>query len=150
MRRIWPACSRRRERRIERFGAQPHFAADEFQISVAHQRAGQQAGFDQNLEAVADAQHQAAVRRELPHRRHDGRKLRDRAAAQIVAIGESAGQDHRIDIAQGWRIVPDEFRRLAQILVHRKPRIVIAITAGKDNNAKFHELRKCRGGYIPS
>jgi len=25
-------------------------------------------------------------------------------------------------------------------VVHRKPGIVIAITAGKDNNAKFHEL----------
>jgi hypothetical protein len=37
--------------------------------------------------------------------------------------------------------VPDEFSAMAQVVVHRKPGIVIAITAGKDNNAKFHELR---------
>jgi hypothetical protein len=30
---------------------------------------------------------------------------------------------------------------MAQVVVHRKPGIVIAITAGKDNNAKFHEFR---------
>jgi hypothetical protein len=36
--------------------------------------------------------------------------------------------------------VPDEFGPMAQVVVHRKPGIVIAITAGKDNNAKFHEL----------
>jgi hypothetical protein len=53
---------------------------------------GKQAGFDQNLEAVADAQHQAAIRRELANRAHDRRELGDGAAAQIIAIGEAAGQ----------------------------------------------------------
>ena len=36
--------------------------------------------------------------------------------------------------------MPDEFGRLAQVVVDRIPGIVIAIAAGKDNNAKFHEL----------
>ena len=35
--------------------------ADVFEPGIAHQRAGQQAGLGQNLEAVADAQHQAAA-----------------------------------------------------------------------------------------
>jgi hypothetical protein len=35
--------------------------ADEVEAGVAHQRAGQQAGFGQHLEAVADAQHGAAL-----------------------------------------------------------------------------------------
>ena len=40
---------------------QLHLAADEFQRGVAHQRAGQQAGLDQDLEAVADADDQHAL-----------------------------------------------------------------------------------------
>ena len=38
------------------------------------------------------------------------------------------------------RIVPDEFRLLAQVVVDGVPRVVIAIAAGEDNDAKFHEL----------
>jgi hypothetical protein len=53
------------ERRVQCLGAQAHFAADEFQIAIAHQRAGKQAGFHQDLETVADAQHQSAVGGEL-------------------------------------------------------------------------------------
>src|SRR5258706_6334319 len=36
-----------------------------------------------------------AVRGEFPHRRHHWREFRDGAAAEIVAIGESAGQNYR-------------------------------------------------------
>ena len=128
------------ERRVQRLGAQPHFATDEFQVAVAHQRAGKQPGFNQDLEAVADSQHQAAIRRELAHGRHHRRELGDSAAPQIVAISKAARKDRRIDVAETCRIVPDEFSPMAQVPVHRKPGVVIAITAGKDNNAKFHEL----------
>ena len=45
-----------------------------------------------------------------------------------------------IDIAEVGRIVPDKFRAMSQVLIDREPGIVIAITAGKDNNSKSHEF----------
>ena len=51
---------------------------------------GQQARFAQNLEAVADAQHQAAGAREALDGAHHRRKSRDGAGAQIIAVGKSA------------------------------------------------------------
>ena len=91
-------------------------AADELEAAIADERAGQQAAFDQDLEAVADAEHQPAIGGELLHRLHHGRELGDGAAAQIIAVGEAAGQNHRIDVAQAGRVVPDEFRLLAEVV----------------------------------
>ena len=85
-----------------------------FRLRVAQQGAGQQTGFHQNLEAVADAEHQAAIRGELLHRLHHRREARDRAAAQIIAVREAAGQNDGIDVAQIDGIVPDELGFLAQ------------------------------------
>ena len=86
-------------------------------LCVPHQRARQQPALDQDLKAVADAKHQAAIGSELLHGAHDGRKFGDRAAAQIVAIRKSARQNHRIHITQRWRIVPDEIRLLMRDLL---------------------------------
>ncbi|GAA1647268.1 hypothetical protein GCM10009790_30540 [Georgenia ruanii] len=67
---------------------------------VADERAGQQVGLAQDLEAVADAEHgQPALsgRHDLAHHR---REPGDRAAAQVVAVGEATGQDDGVDAAQ--------------------------------------------------
>jgi hypothetical protein len=47
-------------------------AAVEFEMVVAHQCAGQQAGFTEDLKAVADAQHMAALIGKFNHALHDG------------------------------------------------------------------------------
>ncbi len=59
-----PGIVAARERRVGAFDPQMHVVADEFQPRVAHQHAGQQAGFAQDLKAVADAEHEAASRGE--------------------------------------------------------------------------------------
>jgi hypothetical protein len=41
--------------------------------------------------------------------------------------------------------VPDVLRRLAQIVTRRVKRVVVAIAAGKDNNAKFHDFLRGEG-----
>ena len=51
------------ERRIGALDAQMHVAADELELHVAHQHAGQQPGLAEDLETVADAEHQPAVAR---------------------------------------------------------------------------------------
>ncbi len=140
MRKIWPGCAASGEGRIGCARAQANFPADEFQAAVAHERAGQKAGFHQNLETVAYAEHQPACGRELFDRAHHRRKLGDGAAAQIVAIGETARQNDGIDIAERGGTVPDEFSRLTEIMRDGVSSIVVAIASGKDNDAKFHVL----------
>ena len=60
---------------------------------------GKQPGLAGDLEAVADREHQSALGGKGAHRIHDRRARRDRAAAQIIAIGEAAGNDDEIGAA---------------------------------------------------
>ena len=137
-RRIWPARGGRGERRIRGLDAQGNRTAHELQSAIAQQRAGKQAALHQNLESVADAQHQSAVGREFLHCAHHRRKFGDGAATKIVAVGEAAGQDHRVDVAQRGRVVPDQLARLAEVMGNRVPSVVIAIAAGKNDDAESH------------
>ncbi len=126
------------KRRISGFHPQRHVLADEFQTAIAHQRARQQPALHQNLKAVADAQHQPAVGGEFADALHDGRKLGDGSAAQIIAVGKTAGKDQRIHIAEVGGIVPDEFGVLPENVRDGIPSVVIAIAAGKHDDAKLH------------
>src|SRR5918994_6243836 len=63
-------------------------SADELAVVVADQRAGQQVGLAEDLEAVADAEHRQPVVRGTHHLRHHRREARDRAAAEVVAVRE--------------------------------------------------------------
>ena len=74
--------------------------ADEPQRPVPDERAGQQPRLAQDLEPVADAEHRTAALGEGAHLVHDGGEPRDRARAQVVAVGEPARQDDRVDAAQ--------------------------------------------------
>jgi hypothetical protein len=65
--------------------------ADVLEAGVAHERAGQQAGLGEDLEAVADAEDQAAAGGKPLDRLHDRRKAGDGAGAQVIAVGKAAG-----------------------------------------------------------
>ena len=112
--------------------------ADELQPAIAHQRAGQQPAFHQNLESVADAEHQAAVSSELSDTLHHGREFRDGSTAQIVAVGKTAGKDQCVDAAEVRGIVPDNFGFLPENLRDGVPSVVITIAARKHDEAKLH------------
>ena len=106
--------------------------ADEAELGVAHQHARQQAGLAQDLEAVADAEHQPAARRVAADRPHDRRARRDRAAAQIVAIGEAAGQHDEIDAARQFAFgVPDDRGLVPARLPQSARGVAFAIEPGK-------------------
>jgi hypothetical protein len=76
---------------------EPLVAADEVQVVVADQRPGQQVGLAQDLEAVADAEHRQPAAAASTTGAHDRGEPGDRPAAQVVAVGEAAGQDDRVD-----------------------------------------------------
>jgi hypothetical protein len=124
-----------RERRVGSFDPQMHILADEFQLGIAHQNAGQQPGFAQDLETVADAEHETAIRRMLAHRVHHRGARRDRAAAQIIAIGKPAGHDHEIGAFGQLRLsMPDHRRLVAGDELERPRHVALAVDSGKDEN----------------
>jgi hypothetical protein len=128
------------ERRVGLLDADVQLAADEAQAAVAHHRAGEQARFAENLEAVADAEYHAAAVCEFLDGLHDGRKPSDSAGAQIIAVGKSAGQDDGVAIRKVLRLVPDEFDRPPQNVADGVKRVMIAIGPGKNNDSKFHAV----------
>ena len=73
---------------------------------VADERAGQQMRLAQDLETVADAQDGQASSGFAHDLAHDGSGRSDRAAAQVVAVGEAAGDDDRVDAVQVGVLVP--------------------------------------------
>ena len=73
---------------------------------VADQAARQEVGFDEDLEAIADAQHRHATVRRIDDLGHDRRTGRDCTAPQVVAVAEAAGQHDRVDAHEVVRAVP--------------------------------------------
>ena len=90
------------------FDAQMDLFADVLEAGVAHERAGEQAGLGEDLEAVADAENEAAVAGEALDGLHDGREAGNGAGAQVVAVGESAGDEDGVDAAEVFGIVPEK------------------------------------------
>nr|BFE66751.1 hypothetical protein GCM10020092_000520 [Actinoplanes digitatis] len=82
-------------------------AVAEVQVLVAGERARQQVGLAEDLETVADAEHRQAAAGGVGDGLHDRREPGDGAAAQRVAVGETAGQDHGIDAVQVRVAVPE-------------------------------------------
>ena len=68
--------------------------------SLGSSAPGQQARLAEHLEAVADSEHGPAGVGELAHRPHHRREAGDRAGAQVVAVGEAAGNHDRVDSAR--------------------------------------------------
>jgi hypothetical protein len=92
------------------------------------------------LEAVADAQHQAAGARETLDGAHHRRKSRDGAGAQIIAVGKSARKNDGVKAGEILRLVPDEIDGLCRTSPKRVKGVVIAIRSGKYDNTKFHRV----------
>ncbi len=68
---------------------------------------------------------------EILQRGHDRRETRDRAAAQVIAIGETARQHDRAITGQGVFLVPDQLGIHPEHVTHRVKRVGIAVGAGK-------------------
>src|SRR5205814_4437842 len=104
--------------------AQQLVTVAEVQVRVADQRAGQQMCLAQDLEPVADAQYRQPGRGGGHDRAHHRGEPGDRAAAQVVAVREAAGQDHRVDPVQ-IRVVVPEGDVLAAAPAYRPPGVAV-------------------------
>jgi hypothetical protein len=82
--------------------------ADVFEASVAHERAGKKTGFGEDLEAVADAEDETAGVGEVATDCMTGREAGDGAGAEVVAVGEAAGNEDCVDVLEVFGVVPEE------------------------------------------
>src|SRR4051812_20999971 len=118
---------------VEVLGHQADLAADEAKALVRQKCAGQKPRLAEHLEAVADAEHRAAFGGEAADCLHRGREAGDRSGAQVVAVGEPAGDDHAIEVREVGLLVPDQ-PALADTL-DRLERIPLVAGAGELDHA---------------
>ena len=122
---------------------QPHVGVDEAAPGVPGQRAGQQVRLAQDLEAVADAEHREPRLRRRDQLGHHRGEAGDRAASQVVAVGEAAGEDHRVHAAQVPVGVPErDWHRPG--VAHGAGRIGVVEGARECDNAYPHVLQPTR------
>jgi len=79
-------------------------------------------------------------RRRTFHGLHDGSEAGDCAGAEVVAIGEAAGHEHRIDSLEIVGVVPEKGDRLTRDVGDHVLRVVIAVGTGKNQNPNFMVL----------
>src|SRR5262249_53169617 len=129
-----------RERRVGALDPQMNVAADELERGVAHEDTWQEAGLAENLEAVADPEHEPTLTGMRTHRVHDRRTGRDRAAAQIVTIGEAARNDGQAGAGRQRVLrMPDHRGRAAGDDPQRARHVALAIDAGEDDDGGLHQ-----------
>ena len=119
-------------------------AADETQLRVADQGTRQQAGLGQDLEAVAHAQHRHAGLRAAHDLAHHRAARRHGTAAQIVAIGEAAGNADQVELRQLRLLVPDPQDRGTQDRLHRHREVAVAVGTGKGDDRGAHRDHSAR------
>mgnify|MGYP000949365318 CR=1 FL=1 len=127
--------------RVDRVGLlhlEVHVAADELQRCIAHQHTRQQAGFRENLEAVADAEHGRARLGLCDHVAHDRRMGRHGPAAQVVAVRETARQHDEVGGRHAGLPVPHHARRPAEHGVQRHLHVAVAVVSGKYDDGCTH------------
>ena len=128
------------EGRVGALYAQVHGMADEAQPPVAAQGPVKQVGFGKDLEAVADAQHQASGSGKGCHFLHDGAEAGHRAGAQVVTVGEPAGQDDAVGVFEIVVLVPEVVRVGFGKAGEDVTGVVVAVGAGKHHDAETHGL----------
>src|SRR3990172_5727490 len=108
------------------------------QTVVPQERAWEQPGLRQDLKPVAAPEHEAALLGEPRHLSHDGRKSRNCAGPEVVAMGEAPGQDHAIGTLEVGLLVPEIARLLFQDIRNDMIEVLLAPGTREDHDAKLH------------
>ena len=123
------------------FYADVDLSANVLEAGIAHERAGEQAGFSEDLKAIADAEDKTAALCEALDGLHDRGEAGDRAGAEVVAIGKAAGDEYGIDALKIFRVMPEKGDGLVSDFSDDVVGVVVAVGARKDEDAKFHKTR---------
>src|SRR5690606_24733843 len=112
-------------------------AADECQVAVGDQCAGEQPGLTEDLEPVADAQHGLAALRHAPDRLHDRGEGGYGPGAEGVAVGEATREDHAVEAFEVGLPVPHQFGLGAEG-AEGPDDVVLAVAAREHRNRAPH------------
>jgi hypothetical protein len=104
--------------------------------AIANEGARQEARFTKDLEAVADAEEEFTGSGVLFHGLHDGREAGDGPAAEVIAIGKSAGQDDEVVAGERFVLVPDIIGSDAHF-GEGEDTVLVAIGSGEANDGGF-------------
>ena len=74
---------------------------------------------------------------------HHRREARDRADAQVVAVGEAAGDDHRVDAAQ-VAVARATAARASPTRARGQQRVDLVARAGEADDAELHDVGRSR------
>ena len=106
---------------------------------IAHQCPGQQPCLTEDLKAVADTQDEHAGIGRATDGSHDRGKAGNRAASEVITVGESSGQNDGIVSGKGGLLVPYDLccdtRKGGQCGLT----IRVAIRAGELNDGDLHD-----------
>ena len=117
----------------------------EAQRRVSQQRAGQQAGLDDDLEPVAGAQQVTPTSHVPADRAHHRRLGCHRPAAQVVAIREPARDHHQIQPVEVGLGVPNHAWRAAGRAFQCYRHVALTVDAGEDDDAGLHGFFEAPG-----
>ena len=133
-------CGGAGESGIRRFYADALVFADEVEAFVANEGAGEESALAEDLEAVADAENGAAGCGETFYRLHDRRELGDGSAAEVVAVGETAGNDDGVEAGERGVLMPHEVGGGAGKVIESENAVLVAIRAREADDGEFHYL----------
>ena len=116
-----------REGGILRGQIQVNMFTAKLQRAVPEESSGQKVGFTENLEAIANAEHQATILGKLLHCLHHGAEARNGSGAKIIAVAETARHQHGIDIAHAAVLMPQKARWMAQDFLQDMHTVLVAV-----------------------
>ena len=121
------------------FDAEGAIHGEEAEAGVAEEGAGKEAGLGEDLEAVADAEDVAALGREVLDGLHDGGLGGHGAAAEVVPMGEAAGEDDEVEArGEGVLAVPEHQGLVARGAPEGEGHVALAVGAGEDDDGGLH------------
>jgi hypothetical protein len=126
------------------FCAESDEAANEPLFFVSEEGAGKDPCLAENLKTVASANDWIPLFGEATDFTHDWRTSCDGAAAQIVAVGEPAGKENRIETGERMLFVPNVVSIHAKVIAKRIVGVLVAICTGKADNRNLQETTSNR------
>jgi hypothetical protein len=128
------------ESRIGGFHAEVLVFADEVEAFVAHERAGEESAFAEDLKTIADADDSPAGCGETFHRLHDRGEAGDGSAAEVVTIRKAAGNDDGVESGKRSILVPDKVGGGVGEGVECEDAVLVAVRAREADDGEFHYL----------
>ncbi len=122
-------------------GLQRDVFANKLLRLVESESTREQSRFAKNLEAIADAQYQAAPLGVFLYALHDRSQGSHRPTTKVVTVGKATRQDYQLVFAKRRPfLMPNAVGFKAREFGERVNRVIVAIGAGKGYDRCFHSL----------